>query len=272
MNIKLGGSTPGYLAYDWPALRTFSAITSRRPFTLLGIFLALLVIVAFVLVALNASQASSSPLQTVVVAAKQLQPRVPIGAGDLSTRALNVPANYPKVYFASVQEVAGMVPLVTIVPGEVVTSNDVVKTNQALGSQSQYLPIPKGYVALTIPTSEQQGVAEYIQPDDYISIIATVSSGTKVATKTIFTQLHVIKVGTASSTGAAAATSLTVVVTECEAEVITWFLTYAALKYSLESYKDYAPADQNPDPKCPTVNDAKGVTLQFIQAAYPTLF
>ena len=253
-------------------MRTFSAITSRRPFTLLGILLALLVIVAFVLVALNASTANMSPQQTVVVATKDLQPRIPIAAGDLSTRPLYVPASYPKVYFGSVNQVAGMVPLVTIFSGEVVASNDVAKPNQALGSQSEFLTIPKGYVALTIPTSEQQGVADYIQPGDYISVIATVSSNGKVASKTIFTQLHVIKVGSATAAGNTGASSLTVVVTQCEAEVITWFLNYASLKYTLESYQDYAPGAQNPDPKCPSVTDAKGVTLQVIQANYPSLF
>lgn len=253
-------------------MRTFSAITSRRPFTLLGILLALLVIIAFVLVALNASTGNASPQQTVVVAARDLQPRIPISAGDLSTRTLNVPSNYPKVYFNSVNEVAGMVPLVTISSGQLVASNEVARPNQALGAQSEYLAIPKGYVALTIPTSEEQGVADYIQPGDYISVIATVSSNGKVAAKTIFTQLYVIKVGTASATGNAGASSLTVVVTQCEAEVITWFLTYASLKYTLESYQDYAPGAQNPDPKCPSVSSAQGVTLPVIQANYPTLF
>jgi Flp pilus assembly protein CpaB len=252
-------------------LRTFSAITSRRPFTLLGILLALLVIIAFVLVALNASQSNASPQQTVVVASTDLQPRIPITAANLTTRSLAIPTTYPKVYFTKIQDVEGMVPLVAILSGELVSSNDVTKPNQALGSQSEYLPIPKGYVALTIPTSEQQGVADYIQPGDYISVIATVSSAGKVATKTIFTQLHVIKVGTQGTSGTNVS-SLTVVVTQCEAEVITWFLTYAALKYSLESYQDYAPGNQPPDPKCPGVGDAKGVTLQVIQAAYPTLF
>jgi len=252
-------------------LRTFSAITSRRPFTLLGVLLAIVVIVAFVLVALNASQAGISPTQTVVVANANLQPRIPITEADLTTRTIPVPSNYPKVYFAKVPDVVGMVPLVAILMGEVVSSNDVAKATQALGSQSEYLAIPRGYVALTIPTSEQQGVADYIQPGDYISVIATVTTGSKVAVKTIFTQLHVIKVG-AQSTAGTNASSLTVVVTQCEAEVITWFLTYAALKYSLESYHDYAPGEQAPDPKCPSVGDAKGVTLQVIQAAFPTLF
>jgi len=253
-------------------LRTFSAITSRRPFTLLGFLLALLVIVAFVLVALNASASNASPQETVVVASKALQPRVPIAAADLSTKQLSIPANYPKVYFSDPLEVEGMVPLVAIQEGQAIVANDVAKANLVAGSQSEYLPIPQGYVALTIPTSEQQGVADYIQPGDYISVIATVASGTKVASLTIFTQLHVIKVGTQSAAGGASATSLTVVVTQCEAEVITWFLTYASLKYTLESYKDYAPGAKAPDPKCPSVGDAKGVTLTVVKAAFPGLF
>jgi hypothetical protein len=68
-------------------------------------------------------------------------------------------------------------------------------------------------------------------------------------------------------------TSLTVVVTECQAEVITWFLASASLKYTLQSPQDYLKTGTlQPDPKCPTVGDAKGVTLQFMQTTYPTLF
>lgn len=211
---------------------------------------------------------------TVVVTTRDLQPRIPIDSGSLALKSIPVPNNYPKVYFTRIQDVVGTIPLVGIGNGQAVTANDVANTNQALGSQSEYLPIPAGYVAITIPTSEQQGVANYIQPDDYISVIATVTSGPKVAAKTIFTNLHVIKVGPASSTagGTTSASSLTVVVTECEAEIITWFLAYAALKYSLESYHDYLQGRSIPDPTCPNAGSAKGVTLQLIQAAYPTLF
>jgi hypothetical protein len=75
------------------------------------------------------------------------------------------------------------------------------------------------------------------------------------------------------ATGGNTATSLTVVVTQCQAEVITFFLGYAALKYTLESYKDYLSATaQSPDPACPTVNSATGVTVEKMRAAYPTLF
>jgi Flp pilus assembly protein CpaB len=254
-------------------LSVFRGLTSRRPFTLLGIVLALLVIAAFVLVALNASSGSNVPYQSVVVASKDLQPRLAIDAGSLEIKRMPVPNNYPQVFFNRIADVQGMVPLVTILTGQEVTSNAVVKPSQALGSQSAYLPIPSGYVALTIPTSEQQGVADYIQPDDYISVIATVSAAGKVASKTIFTNLHVIKVGTNGSTGSAAVTSLTVVVTQCQAEIITWFVNYASLKYSLESYHDYLNGGaQTPDPGCPNVNSAQGVTLQTVQKAYPSLF
>ena len=212
---------------------------------------------------------------SVVVAIRDLQPRLPIDPASLEVRSIPVAASYPKVFFTRIQDVQGMIPLVTIQNGQAVTANDVAKPSQALGSQSEYLPIPTGYVALTIPTSEQQGVADYIQKDDYISVIATVSTAGKVASKTIFTNLHVIRVGMLG-TGAAnnsAASSLTVVITECQAEVITWFLTYASLKYALESFHDYLqPGAQTPDPGCPSVTAAKGVTLQIMQAAYPTLF
>jgi Flp pilus assembly protein CpaB len=231
------------------------------------------VIGAFVLVALNASTASNVPYQSVVVASADLKPRLPIDAASLAIKRIPVAANYPQVFFTKVSDVQGMIPLVTILSGEAITSNVVVQASQALGSQSEYLPIPSGFVALTIPTSEQEGVAGYIQPGDYIAVIATVSASGKVASMTIFTNLHVIRVGTNGSSGSSGATSLTVVVTQCQAEVITWFLQYASMKYSLESYYDYlSPVNQAKDPGCPSIDAAKGVTLQTIQKAYPTLF
>ena len=246
-----------------------AGLTSRRPFTLLGIVLALLVIAAFVLVAINASAGQGTTMQNVVVAGRDLQPRIPIDASALEVKSIAVGGYPTALLYHSIQDVVGMIPLVTILSGEPVTTNVVTK--------SEFLPIPTGYVALTVPTSEQQGVAGYIQPNDYISVIATVDINGKVAAKTIFTNLHVIRVGplqAPSSTqgGATIATSssLTVVVTECQAEFITWFLTYASLKYSLESYQDYLQGAQ--DPKCAGYDPSKGVTLQTVQTAFPSLF
>jgi pilus assembly protein CpaB len=252
------------------------SLTTRRPFTILGIVLALLVIAAFVLVAINASTGTIGPTQSVVVATKDLPPRIPIDSASLEVKTIPT-AGLPPLLFTRIDDVKGMVPLVTIVTGEAITSNLIVKPGQSLTSQSEYLPIPSGYVGLTIPTSEQQGVAGYIQPGDYISVIATVTSGAKVASKTVFVHMHVIRVGmeapAGSTAGAAStATSLTIVVTECQAEYITWFLTYASLKYSLESYQDYLQSNPPKDPECPSVSAAPGVTLATVKKAYPTLF
>ncbi len=211
-----------------------------------------------------------------VVASTDLPPRIPIDAGSVTIKNIPTDAVPPLLFFTRIQDVAGTVPLVTIASGQVITSNLVAKLSQALGSQSEFLPIPSGYVALTIPTSEQQGVAGYIQQDDYVAIIATVASGTKVASLTVFTNLHVIRVGTqtaAGGSGAVTASSLTVVVTECQAEYITWFLTNASLKYTLESYHDYLQAgSQTKDPLCPSVTSATGVTRDLVQKTFPTLF
>ena len=254
-----------------------SGLTSRRPFTLLGILLAVLVVAAFVLVAINASAGQGTAQQSVVVATRDLSPRIPIEASALEVKSIPV-AGYPaSLFFHNKGDVTGMVPLVTIVAGEPITSNVVAREDAALGSQSAYLPIPSGYVALQLPTSEQQGVGGYIQPNDYISVIATVDNNGKVATKTIFTNIHVIRVGPAmpanSQASNATASSLTVVVTYCQSEYLTWFLAFASLKYELESYHDYEPSgSQTADPNCPGVTSATGVTLKQVQAAFPSLF
>src|SRR5438094_4057777 len=90
-----------------------------------------------------------------------------------------------------------MIPLVRIVSGQPITSNVIAQPGGALGAQSEYLPIQSGYVALQLPTSDLQGVGGNIQPDDYISVIATAETNGKIATKTIFPDIHVTRVRSA---------------------------------------------------------------------------
>jgi Flp pilus assembly protein CpaB len=130
-------------------------------------------------------------------------------------------------------------------------SGDIVS-----GLQAAYLPIPTGFVAFTMPTSEQVGVAGFIQPGDYINVIATLGSAKTAATVTVFPDLKVLRVGSNQATVSGAgstqpqssqstggiASSLTVVVTPCQAEYLLWFRNNAALTYELESYQDYNTA------------------------------
>ena len=208
-----------------------------------------------------------------VVAAKDLSPRVPIDSASLAIKTVPT-TTYQQLFFTKIADVAGTVPLVTIANGQPITANLVAKPSQALGSQSEFLPIPSGFVAITIPTSEQQGVANNIQPYDYIGIIATVASTSKIATLTVFANVYVIRVGTpVVSGGTTSASSLTIVVTACQAEYINWFLNNASLKYELESYKDYLPpGSQTKDPLCPSVTSTKGVTQELVKQAFPALF
>jgi hypothetical protein len=128
---------------------------------------------------------------------------------------------------------------------------------------------------MTIPTSEQQGVAGYIQPGDYIGIIATVDKGATTASKTIFNNVHVIQVGTATVSitpgrngptanrvSGAGQSSLTIVLNECDAEYLTWFLARTNLRYTLESFGDYNKGTANNPQQavaCP-IDQATGVT------------
>jgi hypothetical protein len=45
----------------------------------------------------------------------------------------------------------------------------------------------------------------------------------------------------------------------CDAEYLFWLLNNAALKYTLESPKDYAAPPNQPDPACPSASSAGGV-------------
>jgi Flp pilus assembly protein CpaB len=252
-------------------------VTSRRPFTILGIFLALLVIAAFVLVALTAGNGQNPPSQSVVIATRALSPRIPIDVSGLELKSIPIGGFPSDSLYHKVSDVEGMVPLVTIEQGQAITANLIAKPGTAPGSQSAFLPIPSGFVAYTMPTSEQQGVGGYIEPDDYIAVIATVDLQAKIASATVFTNLHVIRVGAPSAESAQAgqeiASSLTVVVTECQAEYLTWFLTYSSLKYTLESFHDYTPSSAiAADPNCANVSAATGVNLKDVMKHYPQLF
>jgi homogentisate 1,2-dioxygenase len=62
---------------------------------------------------------------------------------------------------------------------------------------------------------------------------------------------------------------MTVVVTACDAEYLTWLTNNAQIKYELESFKDYQPANtDSPDPSCPSVLQTKGVTSKQVDQRF----
>lgn len=160
-------------------------------------------------------------------------------------------------------------------------SGDVIS-----GTQAAYLPIPAGFVAFTMPTSEQVGVAGYIQPGDYINVIATLGSAKTAAAVTVFPDLKVLRVGPNNTTVSSAgsnqpqsssqaptnASSITVVVSPCQAEYLLWFRSNASLTYELESYQDYNTASTRTTPATACgdgLGSAKGISATDILSKFP---
>ena len=242
----------------------------------------MLALLTFGAVLFYTSSASSTGAgdQPVVVAAHDLPIRVPILPGDLAVILVHT-GDVPPGAFARVTDLKNVVAAITISKGQAVTSNLLLtSTDSVIGPQSAFLPIPAGFVAETIPTGEMQGVAGYIQVGDYVSLVAQVQGKTAKNVRTVYTNIPVIRIGAAPAETPAGqpsaplkqgglANSLTIVVTQCQAEFIGWFIANASLSYTLESYHDYRPQDVIIDPGCPNVGAAKGVTAADVAARWP---
>jgi Flp pilus assembly protein CpaB len=109
-----------------------------------------------------------------------------------------------------------------------------------------------------------QAVAGYISPGDAIDITASVSQSTfnpalqnpPQVTRTVFQDVHVIKVGPATNQGVkggqvlGVTSSLTILITPCDAPYLTWLLANTSIRYTLRSSKDYGSAPTAPSPSC----------------------
>jgi Flp pilus assembly protein CpaB len=266
---------------------------SGRPFTIIGAVVAIAALGIFLyLGSRTAGTITGAPpvnLKPMVVAARDISIRIPLTSADVKVVQVDSTAVPPQA-FTKVDQLKGLIPIVAIFSGQPVTTNELVaSSDQVTGAQAAFLPIPKGWVAMTLPTAEQQGVAGYPQPGDYITITAILNAGGKFAnTRTVYTNVHILRVGQAADSvslqpvqprGAVptptpkppTASSITVVVTQCQAEFLDWFIANATIKYTLESYKDYNPKDVAVDAACPGVDGTRGVTLNDIASHWPGL-
>jgi Flp pilus assembly protein CpaB len=235
-----------------------------RLYIIIGAVLAVLAFAAAAgLASLSLLQPNSSGTR-VVVARNDIGARTKIQSSDLQLSNIN-PA--PKLAFTDVNQVAGKGARVDIPAGSPVTANLIAPASDLLSSSDvAFLPIPSGYVAVTVPTGEQVGVGGYPQVGDRITMIATLNTsvfGTGAAApvvRTVFANLDIIRVGPVSAQAAGGVpSSLTLLVTGCDAEYLVWLLNNASLKYALESYTDYSATPNQPDPACPKLSSAGGV-------------
>jgi Flp pilus assembly protein CpaB len=235
---------------------------ARRPrrgrlYIVVGAILALLAFGAAATIAsLPLLQPNSSGTK-VVVAAHDIKARTLIQESDLTFLSYAPP---PPLAFFAAKDVKGKGARVDIPANAPITANLVAATSDLLSSSDvAYLPIPKGYIAVTVPTGEQVGVGGYIQATDRITMLATINTnvfaknpGVSVV-RTVFRDVYVVKVGPAAATQSSSPTvtsSLTLLMTNCDAEYLFWLLNNATLKYELESYLDYGAAPKNADSTC----------------------
>ncbi|GAC1690805.1 MAG: hypothetical protein PVS2B1_13270 [Candidatus Dormibacteraceae bacterium] len=235
-------------------------ITRPRRGRLYIVIGAILAVLAFAtaagLASLSLVRVSTAGTQVVVVRAN-ISARTKIQESDLQLSSFS-PA--PPQAFTEIAKVVGKAARVDIPAGSPVTANLIAAAGDLLStSDVAYLPIPTGYVALTVPTGELVGVGGYPQVSDRITMLATVNTTTFGVTpgaqvvRTVFRDLKIIRVGPVSQAAGTVqvASSLTVLVTACDAEYLFWLLNNATLKYTLESSKDYAASPSQPDPTCP---------------------
>jgi Flp pilus assembly protein CpaB len=268
-----------------------------RLFIIVGLILAVAAGAGvFLLGGLTAGGVGGGPTTTVIVAKQAIPTRHVITDSDLETA--KVSGNFASVNtFTNKSDVINLISEIQISKGSVITSDMLARDIGLIppGSAPAYLPLASGWVAMTIPTGEQQGVAGHIALGDYITVISsavstTISSSaptggtTKTFTKTIFTNVRIIGLGPAASNLQPAAgttsvgssgpasgvtSSLTIELTQCDAEFFTWFLNNTTVRYTLESFHDYlAQPPSTPDPTCPTVLAAQGVSQKEVEARY----
>ena len=240
-----------------------------RLYILVGAALAVLAFGAAALIAsLPLIQGSTGGVR-VVVASHDIRARTVIQASDL-TLANFSPA--PPQAFLAVKDLVRQSARVDIPQGEPITANLVAPAGDILASSDiAYLPIPKGWIAVTIPTSEQEGVGGYVQNGDRINILATINTSVfgqspgRAVVLTVFHDVPVLRAGPAGSqsssqpAGGVVTSSLTVLMTTCDSEFLFWLLSNAQMKYELESFTDYQSLPTQPYDKCPSVSSAKGV-------------
>jgi Flp pilus assembly protein CpaB len=285
------------------------AATRPRPgggrlFIIIGVLLAVVAFGAvFFLSSLTGGGGSigGGPTTSVVIAKQSIPLRHQLTAADVEVAKASVNGNATLANtYGAATDVLGLVTEITISKGAIITSDMLAKDASLVpaGAAPAFLPLAKGYVAMTIPTGEQQGVAGHISLGDYITVIASANltifstSGQqqgppRQVSKTVFTQLRVIGLGPAASgvqpasggssntttSGSAqnsgVTSSLTVELTQCDAEYLTWFLANTTVRYTLESYKDYAtPPTDNQDTSCATIQAAGGVSNKQVEARY----
>lgn len=256
-----------------------ASTTGRRLSLILGIALAVVAFLGIAGLGVYVTQQSNTGNTTVVVAARDIQPRESITADMVTTTTIPTSGVQPGAIF-KISDLKHSASAALILKGQQISKNLLFdESNLQTIAVGGYLPIPKGFVAVQIPTGEIQGVGGFPESGDYINVIASVGQGifpqntpnpkNATVTKTVITGLKIIVAGSFGHTSSqqGGVSSLTVIMSQCDAEYWEWLQNNTKLSYDLLSYKDYSPGPASPDASCPPTTK-KGVGPAQIDARF----
>lgn len=254
------------------AARPANAASIRTPLFILGVALALVAfLVMFAFGLFFANKAGNGTTLQIVVAKEAIPARDPITVDMLQIQSW--PANSVSANaYTGFSQLAGQYAIVDIFKGQPLTANVVTANPNDLPARIPHLPLAPGYVALTLPTSEQQFVGGYPAQSDFVNVVVTADTTkfTKVNPRTVtvmvFTNVYIVRTGMPSPVASSAIapagvpSSVTVEMTPCDAALMTWLDANTTIKYELVSRENYPSPPKGENPACPYVQD-RAITI-----------
>lgn len=205
-----------------------------------------LLTVAMLYVYLNSERDKSNEtvdLKNVVVAVNTIPAHVKITQEMLSIKSLPAEAVHTES-FSSTDILIGATTKVEIVNGEQILSSRVVTEG---GSASLAYRIPENMRAMSIPMGEIPGVSGFIMPGDRIDILVSYADTNVNPVLTVYTQFQNIEVlekgpytTNIEEKQTGVASSITVLVTPSQAEVLAYANLNGAMHFTLRN-----PVDTN---------------------------
>jgi pilus assembly protein CpaB len=188
-----------------------------------------------------ASEENKVEMSEVVVALTAIPAHVKVTEEMVEIKEIPAEAVHADTY-ATIEDVVGGTTTTELIAGEQILAERIVATDEE--AELAYR-IPENMRAITVATSEVDGVGGYVMAGDKLDILVsyTLQDGKQV----VYTQLQSIEVlergpnaGTADSSGSGVPTSLTLLVTPAQAEVIAYANLNGTFYFTLRN-----PVDSN---------------------------
>lgn len=224
---------------------------------------------------LGTQLAASTPTVVVLVAAHDIAAGTPLVAADLTSKKY-LAASAPASALHTVDDAVGRAARVDIVAGDPILSSMVGPLSAGIAPVS-LLPVPPGYVAVQIVTPPGLSIpGGFIAAGSFVDVIVTANlslfkpGAAGAASRVVFHEVEVIRVGNGTAQSAQSAQSgitvVTVLLDECDLPYAAWFGANTSV------YVAALPLQQGqlpvPDTTCPGLVTDRGVGPAEINSRY----